>query len=271
MKKCLCYLVFLLHFFSANAQKNCTTPNETFKADEQLYYKTYYSWGAIWLSAAEGSFSTQFVQLNGRNLYHIIGSGFTYSKYDWLYVVNDKYESYIDTLTLKPLRFIREVHEGGNHVHDDFVFNQQKNKVYTSEQKGHEPGKFDSVAITPCTIDVLTAVLQVRCLDFSLYKINDTIPISFVLDNKVYSSYIRYLGKETIKTDVLGNVRCIKFRAKLIDGTLFKAGEGMTVWVTDDKNKMPVYVETPILVGIIKVYLSKYSGLRNKIESVVPK
>ncbi len=271
MKKCVCYILFVLHFPSVSAQKNCTVTNQTFTGNEQLYYKTYYSWGAIWLGAAEGSFNTQFLDVNGKTVYHIIGSGHTYPKYNWLYVVNDKYESYTDTSTLKPLRFIREVHEGSTHIHEDYVFNHRKNKVYSSSQKNEDATKLDSTAITPCTIDVMSAVFQVRCLDFSLYKINDTIPITFVLGGEVFPSYIRYLGKEVIKTELLGNVRCIKFRPKLIEGTLFKGGEGMTVWVTDDKNKMPVYVETPIIVGVIKVQLSKYSGLRNKIECIVTK
>ena len=77
--------------------------------------------------------------------------------------------------------------------------------------------------------------------------------LAFVLDGKVYPSYVRYLGKEVIKTDLLGYVKCIKFRPRLISGSLFKEGEGMTVWVTDDENKMPVYVETQIVVGMVKV------------------
>jgi hypothetical protein len=91
------------------------------------------------------------------------------------------------------------------------------------------------------------------------------------LDGEVFPSYVRYLGKETIKSDLLGQVRCIKFRPKLIEGTLFKGGEEMVVWVTDDDNRMPVYVQTPILVGTIKVSLIKYTGLRNKLDCIVPK
>jgi len=270
MKKCLCYILILLHF-SIAAQKNCTVNNQTFTSGEHLQYKVHYSWGAIWLTSAEGGFTTELKELNGKPVYHFTGYGGTYPKYDWIYKVRDKYESYVDTATLKPLRFTREANEGGNYTYDDYVFNPRKNKVYTNEKRNKKPGKLDSISITPCAIDILTAVSHVRCTNFSQYKYNDTIPITFVLDGKVYSSYFRYLGKEVIKTELLGNVRCIKFRPNLIEGSLFKGGEGMTVWVTDDLNRMPVYVETPILVGTIKVQLFKYSGLRNKIDCIVPK
>lgn len=254
---------------SSTAQRDCPVNNQTFQGGEQFSYKIYYSWGAIWMAAGEASFSSELIELNNRKVYHFTGLGATYPKYDWFFKVRDKYESWADTLTLKPLRFKREAREGGNYTFDDYVFDWKKKKVYTSEKRNRKETKLDSVNITSCTNDVMTAIFYARCLDFSAYKANDTISITFVLDGKVYPSYIRYLGKETIKTDHLGMVRCIKFRPRLIEGTLFKGGEGMTVWVTDDENRMPVYVVTPIIVGTVRVHLSGYSGLRNKLNCLV--
>jgi hypothetical protein len=271
MMKKLMVLLFASSHLLAVAQKNCSVTNHTFKAGEVFTYKINYNWGAIWVSAGEASFSAETKEVNGRSVYHFVSSGTTYSKYDFLYKVRDKYESYADTLTLKPLRFIREANEGGSYTYDDYVFSSSKNKVYTNSRRNKKPGKFDSITVTPCTNDVMTAIFYARCLDFSKYKINDTIPITFVLDGEVFPSYVRYLGKEIIKNELLGYVRCIKFRPKLIEGTLFKGGEEMVVWVTDDENKMPVYVETPILVGTIKVNLIKYTGLRNKMDCIIPK
>ncbi|MDQ3048142.1 MAG: DUF3108 domain-containing protein [Bacteroidota bacterium] len=270
MKKILLFL-FLLPSFFISAQKYCPVINTAFQAGEQFNYQIFYNWGAIWMNAGEASFSTKLTEMNGRSVYHFVGLGSTYPKYDWFYKVRDRYESYADTSTLRPLRFKREANEGGNHTFDDYVFNQKKNKVYTAERRNTKPTKLDSLSITSCTNDVMTAIFYARCLDFEKYKPNDTISITFVLDGKVYPSYIRYIGKETITTTLLGKVRCIKFRPKLIEGTLFKGGEGMTVWVTDDENKMPVYVETPIVVGSVKVQLSAFTGLRNPMNCLVPK
>ena len=55
----------------------------------------------------------------------------------------------------------------------------------------------------------------------------------------------------------------------LVEGTIFKAGDDMTVWVTDDKNKLPLYVETPILVGTIKAKLKSYEGLKNPMSAKI--
>lgn len=270
LKKLVVFIPLFIQLH-AIAQKSCSVQNQTFNAGEVFTYKINYNWGAIWVAAGEASFSAELTKVNNRTVYHFIGLGSTYPKYDFLYKVRDKYESYADTFSLKPLRFIREANEGGAYTFDDYVFSTTKNKVYTNSRRNRKPGTFDSIAITACTNDVLTAIYYTRCLDFSKYNVNDTIPITFVLDGEVFPSYVRYIGKEIIKSELLGQVRCIKFRPKLIEGTLFKGGEGMVVWVTDDENKMPVYVETPILIGTIKVNLIKYTGLRNKLDCIVAK
>lgn len=266
------FTFYLLLFFSitAHGQKNCSLENNSFKAGEQFNYKIFYNWGAIWMEAGEASFSVFLNTLNGRKVFHFVGTGATYPKYDWFYKVRDKYESYADTLSLKPLRFIREVKEGLSYVYDDYVFDQKKNKVYTSSKRNKKACKIDSINIIGCTNDLMTAIYYARSLDFSKYKAKDTIPITFILDGEIFPSYIRYLGKETIKSELLGNIRCIKFSPKLIEGTIFKGGEGMTVWITDDENKMPVYVETPIIVGTIKVNLFSYKGLKNPLNCIIP-
>ena len=93
-------------------------------------------------------------------------------------------------------------------------------------------------------------------------------PITIFLDNKIYYRKIVYAGKETIKTD-LGTFKCIKFKPTLIPGTIFKEGDAMTVWVTDDDNRAPVQVFTPISVGSVKVYLKKATGLAHPLSSKV--
>ncbi len=261
------FFVFLLLLLPliGSSQKNCSVVNTTFQAGEKLTYIINYNWGAIWMTTGEVTFAATKADYNNNKVYHFTGVGGTYPKYDWFFKVRDTYESYVDTTTFKPLRFVRVVNEGSNHLKDDCIFNHQKNKVFTLQTKTEKPTKFDSLSITPCTNDVMTAIFYARCLDFSVHKPNDTIPITFVLDGAIFYSYIRYMGTEVIHSDLLGDVRCIKFKPKLIEGTIFKEGEGMTVWVTDDMNKIPVYVETPIIVGTIKVSLGKYEGLRNPI------
>ncbi|MGB3949358.1 MAG: DUF3108 domain-containing protein, partial [Bacteroidia bacterium] len=146
MKKLL-IIVIALFSTKLQAQKNCSVTNHAFQAGEELNYVVNYNWGAIWMTTAEVTFSTKLEELNGKKVFHFEGIGGTYPKYDWFYKVRDKYESYADTLNLKPLRFKRDVYEGGSSYKEDYVFNQRKNKVYTSKQKG-KTSTFDSLTIS---------------------------------------------------------------------------------------------------------------------------
>ena len=222
----------------------------------------------LWLSAGEAEFSVSQLKYNNKICYHFIGNGYTYPKYDIFYKVRDRFETICDSLTFKPIRYIRDTREGGNRVYNDNVFNFKKNLAYSfTPQKNHSI-KTDSTTISKCSFDVLTMIYFARNIDFNNYPVNSKIPISLYLDNHVYSLYIQYLGKEKMKTD-LGEFNCVKFHPLLVEGTIFKAGDEMTVWVSDDMNKLPIYVETPIIIGSIKVKLKSFEALKNTLTSKI--
>src|SRR5947207_2591174 len=122
--------------------------------------------------------------------------------------------------------------------------------------------------VTECVQDVLSAVYYSRNIDFNKYKAGDKIAFSMFLDNEIYEMYIRYLGKETIKTKY-GKFRAIKFKPLLIKGTIFEGGEKMVVYVSDDGNKIPLRIESPISVGSIKVDMMSYRNLRYPLSSLL--
>ncbi|MEK0750762.1 DUF3108 domain-containing protein, partial [Mycobacterium ulcerans] len=94
-----------------------------------------------------------------------------------------------------------------------------------------------------CVQDVLSAIYYARNIDYDRYKPGDKIPFSLFLDDEVYDIYIRYLGKEQVNTRY-GTFNAIKFKPLLIKGTIFEGGEQMTVWVSDDHNKVPLRVDS---------------------------
>lgn len=250
--------VFTFFFFlvgsSISFSQSCLIKNTAFKSGEELKYIVNYSWGLIWVEAGHATFTVKSERIGSLPVYHFIGEGSSFPKYDWFYKVRDKFESYSDSLELKPFRYIRNTSEGGNKVYNDNLFNFRKLKVYSNSVEKDNRIKRDSIQVDICTKDVLTMIYYARNLDFSKCKPDEKIPVSLFLDGKVYPLYIRYVGKEKVKTE-FGTLDCIKFRPLLIEGTIFKGGDEMTVWVTDDKRRIPVYIETPIVVGSIKVRL----------------
>ena len=88
------------------------------------------------------------------------------------------------------------------------------------------------------------------------------------LDNEVFNMHIRYLGREEIKTKY-GKFNAIKIKPLLLKGTIFEGGENMTVWVSDDANHIPLRVESPIVVGKVKIDMMSYSNLRHPLTSLI--
>jgi hypothetical protein len=174
-----------------------------------------------------------------------------------VYKVRDRYESFIDTGTLLPYKFIRHVEEGSYRKDEIVTFDRMSNNANSKEGIYKVPA---------CVQDVLSEMYMARNIDFNDYKKGDLIPFDLFLDNEVFNMYIRYLGKETIKTRY-GKFRCLKFKPLLLKGTIFEGGEKMTVWVTDDANRLPVRVESPISVGSIKVDMMMYRNLRHPLSS----
>ena len=116
--------------------------------------------------------------------------------------------------------------------------------------------------------DVVSAVYYARNIDFNKYKPGDKIPFDMFLDDEIYHLYIRYIGKEKIKTRY-GKFNAIKFKPLLVKGTIFEGGEKMNAWVSDDPNHLLLRVESPISVGSIKVDMMGYSNLRYPLTSLI--
>lgn len=237
----------------------CGVRNTSFQAGEVVTMKVFYNSLGIYIGAGEASFTTTLERFNGKTVYHCVGDGKSYSFFDNFFRVRDRYETYIDTSTMLPLKFIRNVDEGGYKIYNNVTFNQSAGTAVST----------NGVFKTPnCIQDVISAIYYARNINFDNYKPGDKIPFDMFLDDEVYHLYVRYLGKETVKTRY-GKFKAIKFKPLLIKGTMFKGGEKMTVWVSDDANHLPLRVESPISVGSIKVDMYGYKNLRYPLTSLV--
>jgi len=45
----------------------------------------------------------------------------------------------------------------------------------------------------------------------------------------------------------------------------------MTLWITDDKNHVPILAKSKIIVGNLKAELMEYEGLKNEFSSLIEK
>ena len=237
----------------------CGIKNTAFLPEEKITMKIFYSTLGMYVGAGEAAFTTSLERFNGKMVYHCTGDGKTYSFFDNFFKVRDRYETFIDTVSMLPYKFVRNVSEGGYKTYNNVTFNQEANTAVSTN------GAFK---VSNCIQDVVSSVYYARNIKFEKYKPGDKINFDIFLDDEVYHMYIRYMGKEKVRTR-FGKYNAIKIKPLLLKGTIFEGGENMNAWLSDDPNHVLLRVESPISVGSIKVDLMKYSNLRYPLSSQI--
>ena len=230
--------------------------NRSFGPSETLKYRVHY--GFIDAGEACLQVDPSVKSIGGRKCYRVVGTGRSVGAFDWFFKVRDHYESYIDTEALVPWLFIRKIEEGGYKKSQHVSFNQVKTTA-TSEKK--------TISTPDHVQDLISAFYYARTIDFQSAAIGDTFKINCYLDDEVFPMVIKYTGRQKIKTRA-GTFKCIVFKPFLLEGRVFKEKEGMTVWVSDDLNRIPVRAEAEVLVGSIKMDLTSFSGLSNPVALI---
>jgi hypothetical protein len=260
-------VIFLLSLLSGPAfsqDEFRKVDNEAFQTGEKLTFRFYYdAWLTGKVTAGIGVIKVKESgrTFNDREAYLIEADGKSKGMFNWFYKVHDRFESYVDKDFIAPHYFVRRTREGGYTKDDEYTFDQTNHTVTTRTVK---------MAIPPYTQDFLSAIYYARTLNGDTLQIGDIIPISFFLDDSVYVSSIVFEGRDTIEVE-LGTFRCLRFRPGLITGEVFSDKYPMTLWITDDKNHLPVLAKSKIIVGNLKAELMEYEGLKNEPVSLIEK
>ncbi len=250
-------IILLFSTFTSQAQTG-VIKNNAFQPDEKITYKIFYSLIGIYVNAGSATFTISNEKLDNADVYHAVGEGSTNPKYDWIFKVRDRYETYLSVSNLQPVKFIRNVNEGKYSKHEEVAFNRQTNTAITNNGVYNVPANVQ---------DAISTMYYVRNIDYTHYKPGDKIAFSMFLNNKVYNMYIHYIGKEIIKTRY-GKFNAIKLKPLLIKESVFDGGEKMTIWITDDQNHIPLRIESPITVGTIKIDVAKYENLNYSVTAL---
>lgn len=263
------FTVFLSVVALHVAAQNCEIKTVNFKSGEQVTYRAIYNWGVIWVNAGDVVFTVSDTTYMGKPSLHLSSRGWSLKQYDWFFKVRDRFESIVDQKTIQPYWFERDTKEGRYNAYNRYVFRHSDSVLDVISHTSNRSFKKELLPLKQCTFDVLSAIYYCRNIDFGAYKEGDKIPLTMAIDNEIFDLHIRYQGKEQLKTRSGEVYNTIRFKVMLVEGTIFKGGEDMEVWVTDDDNRVPVLVEAKILVGSVKALLTGYQGLKYPLTSKV--
>lgn len=252
MKK-LFLLIFLFSVSILSAQMKAYGDGEYFK------FRVHYGF----VTAGYATLEVKDAKIRGKDVFHVKGFGETVGLSKVFFKVRDDYQSYIDKEENVPHRFIRDINEGG-YTKDIVVdFNHNSKKATVKDNKHNETSIF---TFEKDTQDMVSAFYYLRNhLDTKSIKEGEEIEINMFFDNENFKFRLKFVGREVLKTN-FGRVNTLVFRPYVQSGRVFKEQESLTVWISDDENKIPLLVKANLAVGSLKATLTEFKGLQHSFK-----
>lgn len=249
MKKIGLFLL-LLSSFTGFTQENAFGVGEWFK------FRIHYGF----VNAGYATLEVKEATLNSNKVFHVVGRGYTTGVSRFFFKVEDLYESYFDKETITPYQFVRKIDEGGYTKNQEGFFSPSTNKVVVKDYKNKTEKTF---TIAKNTQDILSSFYYLRnAPNIDKIKPGESIAIDMFFDDETTKFKLKYIGRENISTK-FGKVATMIFRPLVQSGRVFKEEESLTVWISDDENKIPLRIKASLAVGSIKADLDAYKGLKN--------
>jgi hypothetical protein len=246
------YLSFLLALtgLSAFSQELVKDAQAAFQPGEHLHYKLHY--GLFTAAEADLRLEESDKKYDGKPAYHVIADGKTNGTFDFFYKVRNRYESFFDITTLLPYEYKENRREGKYRHSDDIIFDHDNNKITAT--KGVFP-------FTGQIFDFPSAYYFARCLDMSKIKVGEKLVFHYFLEDKIESLTITYVGKEVAECS-MGKFECLKFSPSIIPGNIFRKDSKFYLWVTNDKNRIPIRAQVEVILGSLTMDLTQAEGLK---------
>ncbi|MBQ3607486.1 MAG: DUF3108 domain-containing protein [Bacteroidales bacterium] len=242
-----------------------------FQAGEKVDFILHYKWGSINTDVGTATVTLDSLTFNGQEAFRCSVFGKTKKFYDVFFKVREDFDSWFTRDGLRPLKFTRDTHEGGYEARNTYLYEWDAAEPYIAADvyTSNLGQKSMQLPLTPCTYDLPALFFFARNMDMDNVVPGKRYPMTFAIDEEVYNVYFILYGPETIKVKGLGTVETIRFAAKLLEGEVFKGEEDMTIWVTADDNRLPVYFEAPLRVGVAAGRMSGWEGLKHPFTSLV--
>ena len=254
MKKLILFFVLIITVSFDSPQEDAYEVGEFFK------FRIHY--GIV--NAGYATLEVKDATINNKKTFHVVGKGYTTGMSRFFFKVDDLYESYIDKETRNPYRFVRQIDEGGYTKNQEGFFNQSVNKVVVKDYK-HKTEK--TIYIPKNTQDILSTFYYLRNHpNIDKLKVGESIAIDMFFDDETTKFKLKFIGRENLNTK-FGDVKSMVFRPFVQSGRVFKEQESLTVWISDDNNKVPLRIKASLAVGSIKADIDSYRGLKNPFKT----
>jgi len=230
---------------------------DNINAGETISFRIHYGF----ITAGNATLSTTKTSFKGQPAFYVKGVGKTSGAAKAFFKVEDVYESYISEKK-EPLFYVRNVSEGSYTQHLQSTFNTNNNTLVLVDKK-HTDRPAKTVKVPNDVQDILSCFYYLRSVDN--LKVGSVLKMSVWIDDELFPFQLKVVGTEKVSTK-FGKVNCLKIIPSVVSGRVFKDKEGVTMWVTNDQNKVPVLIKAELAVGSLKASIDSYTNVKYPIK-----
>lgn len=245
---------------------------QLYNPGEQIFYRVSYK-AKMFPNTEIGAVDLKTTQttINNKVYYQVEGIGRTLPTYRWFYNVEDTYRIWVDPSSLRTVRFTSQIREGEYTFQSYYTYDWNEMNISTRWRSRQKPYKEKQMALTTKSMDPISLFFNLRAAKADEFNIGTPNTLQMVLQDTIRHLRYRYLGRETKKIRNMGRFKTLKFECQLgtSEGYSFKDGSIFTIWISDDDNKIPLYIESPVKIGSINGYISGYKGLKYPLTSLL--
>lgn len=265
MRKIIYFIVLLIStsaFIEPGKENYDTVSFPIFTTGELLEYKLNY--GLFTVGKAQMKVHNGYYNINGRDCYRVDIFGKTSGAVDWVARINDNWGAYIDTAALVPHISYRKIEEG-NYRKNELVKFDHETDMIEAKVVNNKTGDFkepEYIQAPEDIRDIIGGLFYLRSLDFNNMEKGTIVNLNAFFEDTVYDFDIRFLGNDVVKTKA-GKFKAIILQPIMPDNQMFAGENAITVWLSDDLNRIPLKAEANMVIGKATCELIHFEGLRN--------
>ncbi len=217
-------------------------------------------------NTASAQFSLNKTEFEGKEVFHAQALGKTTGLFRWFYKVDDDYQTFFNLDSGLPEYFIRDIYENGYTKHVHVRFDQQNRMATVHDLEKETSATFSTLSNVQ---DLISVFYYLRnFLPKKSLTIGESFNFNMFFDEENYVLDLKYLGRETIKTP-FGKIWCLKFQPSVKVGRVFKTKNSLTLWISEDHNRIPIRLQASLSIGNIRADLEKVRNLAHPFKIIV--
>jgi len=228
---------------------------DNINAGEVLSYRIHYGF----ITTGNATLATTKTSYNGQPAFYVKGTGKTSGTAKAFFKVEDSYESYINARK-EPLFYVRNVAEGSYRQHLQTTFNPNNNSLVLVD-KIHTDRPAKTVKVPDNVQDMMSCFYYLRSLPSENLRVGSVVRMNVWIDDEIFPFQLKVVAAEKLSTK-FGKIDCLKIVPSVMSGRVFKEKEGVTMWVSNDQNRVPILIKAELAVGSLKASIDGFTNVK---------